>query len=82
MAFRLSLYWWYEGVTIMSFTKRPSWLLIKMRWSVLVVLCFEEDPEVWPPGYLRLASHECVVNGSVSYVWEIGIAKGEVSLSR
>ena len=53
-----------------------------MRWSVLVVLCFEEDPEVWPPGYLRLASHECVVNGSVSYVWEIGIAKGEVSLSR
>lgn len=25
----------------------------------------------------RLSGHECVVSGSVSYVWEIGIAKGE-----
>jgi hypothetical protein len=30
----------------------------------------------------RLLGHECVVSGSVSYGWKIGIAKGEVSVSR
>ena len=33
MAFRLSLYWWYEGVAIMSFTKSRSRLLIECDGS-------------------------------------------------